>query len=491
MAEDHSQRAPGRGLERLRPLFRPLDIASLVYFRIAFGAIMLWEVYRYLVGGRVKAYYVDPEFHFTYLGFGWVQPWPGDGMVTHFYVMGALAVCIMAGFLYRLSTALFCLSFTYVFLLEESYYLNHFYFIALVAFLLIFIPAHRAFSVDAWLRGSAWRRSMAPAWCLWVLRLQMGCVYFFAGVAKLNADWLQGYPFGEWLQLAELPAVLQSLLTPAWVGILASWAGMLFDLLVVPLLLWRPTRAWAFGASLAFHLMNAALFQIGIFPWFSIAATLLFFDPDWPRRLLRRFLGVSASAPGPTVLGWREKATGIFVVAFVTIQVLIPLRPYLYSGNTSWTDEGHRFSWRQMLQKEDGFVRFVMIDPASGRASTVDPTPYLTERQYAKLARAPYLIIEFAHYLAGAAEQQGRPRPQVRAMALSSLNGRELQQLVDETVDLAAEPQRFFTRYPWVLALQVPLEAQWDGESPPQHPATLAAIERIRADAEAKFSEAR
>ena len=491
MAEDHSQKVPGRTLERLRPLFHPLDIASLVYFRIAFGAIMLWEVYRYLTGGRVAAYYIEPAFHFTYLGFGWIQPWPGEGMYTHFYVMGALAACIMAGFLYRLSTVLFFLAFTYVFLLEEAYYLNHFYFVALVAFLLIFIPAHRTFSIDAWLRGPAWRSSVAPAWCLWVLRFQMGCVYFFAGIAKLSADWLQGYPFGEWLRGAELPAVFEALLAPTWVGILASWGGMFFDLLVVAFLLWRPTRAWAFGASLAFHLMNAALFQIGIFPWFSIAATLLFFDPDWPRRLLARLRSVAEPAARPTAFGWREKATGVFVVAFVTLQVLIPLRPYLYSGNTSWTDEGHRFSWRQMLQDEDGFVRFVVKDPASGGFSKVDPTPYLTERQYAKLTRAPYLIIEFAHYLADAAEQQGKSRPQVRALALSSMNGRELQQLVDETIDLAAEPQRFFTRYPWVLSLEVPLEAQWDGESPPQHPATLAAIERIRAEAEAKLSEIR
>jgi vitamin K-dependent gamma-carboxylase len=479
MTEDRPQQASSGSTGGLRRLFRPIDIASLVYFRIVFGAIMLWEVYRYLSLGRVEAYYLTPEFHFTYLGFGWVQPWPGDGMFIHFYVMGVLAAFITVGFLYRLSAALFFLAFTYVFLLEQAQYLNHFYFVSLVSFLMIFVPAHRALSVDGWIRGPAWRSQTAPAWSLWILRAEMGFVYFFAGVAKLNMDWLQGYPLRSWILDAEVPAIVTPYMSEVWLAVGMSWAGMLLDLFIVPALLWRRTRPWAFAAALAFHLMNAVLFSIGIFPWFSIGATLLFFDPDWPRRLLRLGRG-PVGVNAPSVLGAREKATAAFVLGFVALQIAIPLRPFLYPGNPSWTEDGHRFSWHQKLRSKNGYVRFLLTDPSTGRTWKVDPTPLLTQRQYRKMAERPYMILQLAHHLADLATEEGKPRVEVRAAAIASLNGREMQPITDQTVDLAAEPRRAFTPYPWILPLEVPLEAQWDGKSPPKHPATLAAIERQR-----------
>jgi hypothetical protein len=70
-------------------------------------------------------------------------------MEVHFIVMGLLAAAIAAGMLYRVATVLFFLAFTYVFLLDQVCYLNHFYLVCLYSFLMIFVPAHRAFSVDA------------------------------------------------------------------------------------------------------------------------------------------------------------------------------------------------------------------------------------------------------------------------------------------------------------------------------------------------------
>ena len=144
-------------------LFRPVDIASLVFFRVAFGLVMLWEVYRYFDHGWISRYWIEPAWNFPYDFFEWVRPWPGDGMYVHFYVMGALALCITVGFLYRLSAALFFLAFAYMFLLEQARYLNHFYLVALVSFLMIFVPAHRVWSVDAWLRPRL-RSHTIPAW---------------------------------------------------------------------------------------------------------------------------------------------------------------------------------------------------------------------------------------------------------------------------------------------------------------------------------------
>src|SRR5688572_6792256 len=133
-------------------LLVPVDIASLVFFRIGFGAIMAWWAWNYLTSGRVRYYYVEPRFHFTYYPFDWVRPLPGVGMYLLFLALAILALAIAAGFCYRLACALFAAGFTYFFLLDATNYQNHYYLIILLAWLLALLPANRAVSVDA-----AWR----------------------------------------------------------------------------------------------------------------------------------------------------------------------------------------------------------------------------------------------------------------------------------------------------------------------------------------------
>ena len=176
-APTNSSRHFGNGLRRL---FEPVDIAALVYYRIAFGALMLWNVWFYYQRGFIAAFWIDPTFLFSFPAFAWVHPWPGDGMYHHFLALAVLAVLIAAGCFYRMSAALFCVGLTYVFLLDQANYRNHFYLLCLMSFLMVFVPAHRAFSVDAWRRPSL-ASATAPAWTLWILRAQMGAVYVFGG----------------------------------------------------------------------------------------------------------------------------------------------------------------------------------------------------------------------------------------------------------------------------------------------------------------------
>ncbi len=265
-------------------LFRQVDISSLIFFRIAFGTVMLWEVFRYLDGSRIYRYWIDPTYHFTYPFFDWVRPWPGDGMFLHFYILGLLSALITVGLLYRLSTALFFLGFSYIFLLERAQYLNHFYLIGLMSFLMIFMPAHRAVSLDAMIRPEI-RSATTPFWALSLMVGQIGIVYFFGGIAKINRDWLRGEPMRDWLSSRTDFPVIGSLFTEEWMVYLFSYGGLLVDLLAVPLLLWWRTRTVTFAFLVLFHLTNVRLFSIGIFPWFAIVATTLFFPPDWPRRL--------------------------------------------------------------------------------------------------------------------------------------------------------------------------------------------------------------
>jgi len=284
-------------------LSAPVDIAVLVAFRLGFGAVMVWEAWRFLSGGKVDRYFIEPTFFFKYLGFGWVEPWPGGWMYFHFYVLGALGLCI----------ALFAVGYTYFFLIDQAQYQNHYYLICLVSTLMILVPAHRALSLDAQRRPDL-RSSFAPAWSLWLLRAQVALVYFFGGVAKLNFDWLRGYPLREWLPGSDFYVPpLSDLLHEGWVALLFSYSGLLIDLLAAPLLLWRPTRYWMLSALLLFHFMNEQLFSIGVFPVLASALTLLF------------------------------------------------LRHWLYPGNVSWTEEGHRYAWHMKLRDKDCTATFELV----------------------------------------------------------------------------------------------------------------------------------
>ncbi len=334
-----------RGGAELR-LFAPIDVAPLVYFRVLFGLIMLWEVTRYYSHDWIERYYINPDFFFTYYGFSWIRPWPGNLMYVHFLALGILAVFIALGLWYRLSATLFFGGFTYVFLLDQTNYLNHFYLVAWVSFLMILIPAHQAASLDV-LRRPTSRVASVPAWTLWVIRAQLGIAYFFGGVAKINADWLQGEPMRMWLQARTDFPVIGRFFDEPWAPYLFSYGGLLFDLFIVPLLLWRRTRIFAVVLVAAFHVTNARLFSIGIFPWFMLFATPLFFEPARLRPVLR-LQGLLGEPTGPAstldVPDRSRRWVLISLAAFAALHVAMPLRHHLYPGNVNWTEEGHNFS---------------------------------------------------------------------------------------------------------------------------------------------------
>jgi vitamin K-dependent gamma-carboxylase-like protein len=434
--------------------FGPVDIASLVFFRISFGLLMFCEVLRYFAYGWIARYWIAPHFLFTYYGFSWVHPWPGIGMYFHFGILGLLAIFIAIGFAYRISTFLFALGITYCFLLEQAVYLNHLYLVCLLSFLLIFVPANRRLALDAWLHPQ-WRRDQVAAWTLWLFRGQMAVVYFYSGMAKLSPDWLRGEPMRTWLaDRSDLP-IIGRFLQEEWVVYLFSYGGLLLDLLIAPLLLWRRTRGAAFCLAVGFHLANAKLFFIGIFPWLAIAATSLFLSPDWPRRVIaitRRVPAVSESRATAAYTPQNKPVISTLIAVYFIIQLLVPLRHLLYPGNVDWTHEGHRFSWRMKLLDRDSTARFFVTDPNNGATHEVDPLDSLRPSQVRKMSARPDMILQFAQYLARTEPCSGARPLQVRAEVWLALNGREPALLVDPTIDLAAQP-RTLGHVSWMLPM--------------------------------------
>ncbi|MEM8953054.1 MAG: HTTM domain-containing protein [Verrucomicrobiota bacterium] len=447
----------GWGKTYVDRLFAPVDVAILVYFRILFSGILLWEVWRYWSRGWARDYWVGKPYLYKYYGFEWVKAAPGPWPEYLWVMLAIPAALVFLGCFYRLGAAVFFLGFTYFFLLEQTNYLNHFYLICLLSFLAILIPANGAFSVDALWRRQV-RRSTVPAWTLWALRLQVGLVYFYSGLGRLSGDWLGGEPMRRWLwERAEM------LGAGSWVGrflgseaapYLFSWGGVLMDLLALPALLWRRTRWCAIAALTVFHLLNSWMFSIGVFPWLSIGLLFLFCDPGWPRRFFRGFGWERRAAEGEVVEGGSSRRLVVwFLMIWFLWQGVMPLRHHLYPGNELWTDEGHRFAWQMRIRHKDGEAYFYKIDPVLETPVKVDLSEFIDGRQYSAMRYRPEMILQTAHWIADRVESEGYPRPTVNVVATAGLNGRPLSPLIDPRVDLATV-ERGLLPADWILPMQ-------------------------------------
>ena len=462
----------GRG--KATQWFRQVDASSLIFFRIFFGLIMLWEMLRYLSKGWISEMFTRPAYNFNYWPFEFLSPLPGSGMTILFIGMAILSICIMTGLFYRVATVAFFLSFSYMFLLEQTRYLNHFYLVVLLSFVMIFLPLNRSASLDV-----RWRKQKGsetvPLWALWFAKLMVAVPYFFGGIAKITPDWLQGEPLQGWLQRSVASGKLGSFFEMPIVAYGMSYGGLLLDLLVVPALLFKRTRTIAFLLLLGFHLMNATIFNIGIFPWFMIVASTLYFSPSWPRKLLQNLGGKwpmrypsREALLAPATLNSRHRLILGGIAVWMLIQVAVPLRFLFFPGNVNWTEEGHRFSWHMKLREKKGRINFIVKDKDSGMTQIVDPRTMILPWQYRKMSIHPYLIWQFADHLKDQFAAQGQDVA-VFADSKASLNGRAYQQLIDPGVDLTSVARPVFGSSPWITPLSTPLsEKDEPRRRPPQ-----------------------
>jgi Flp pilus assembly protein TadD len=413
----------------------------------------------YFWNGWIRFFYIDPEMQFKYFAFEWVKPWPGIGMYIHFAILGLFALGIMLGFFYRVSAAGFFLGWAYVFLLEQAKYLNHDYLVCLLCFIMALVPAHHAFSLDA-LRRESPRATRVPAWGLEWMRAQIGIVLFYAGVAKIKPDWWNGDLIRRFLAGQTGHPVFGPWATQEWMVGFFTYGGLFFDLFAWPLLLWRRTRPFVFVLALGFHLSNATLFHIGIFPWLMIAATTLYFDPDWPRRVARicrrtpddfaaRSTHAKPSAVAP-LMGRKRVMAGIGL--YLAVQIVVPLRHLLYPGPVMWGEQGQRFSWHLMMRDKRSRATFTVTDGRTGATETVQRGRFITPKQWVHMVVQPDLILQYAHLIAHKYAEQGWSDVQVRADVLTSMAARKSQPLIDPKVNLA-EVKRSLAPAAWIVTL--------------------------------------
>ena len=434
-------------LRRLRDLVTaPVSIAPLAVARVLFGAVMTISCLRFIALGWIDEQYITPRVHFPYYGFSWVTSLGDPGMYVLFGVMTLAAVGVMLGAWYRISIIVFALTFTYVELIDKTYYLNHYYFVSLAAFLFALLPAHRRFSVDVW-RRPLLAVDTIPRWCIDILKLQLGIVYVYAGIAKMTPSWLiDAMPMRLWMPANDALPVVGWLMTIWWMPWVFAWAGMLFDTTVPFLLMWRRTRVVAYVTVLIFHTVTGMMFQIGVFPMVMIAMTLIFFDA----RVHERVIGMRRST-SPVHGSVRHQPVLLSVLAgYVVLQVLIPWRFVFYPGELLWTEQGYRFSWRVMLIEKAGTATFYVRDRSTGREGVVNNADFLNDHQEKQMAMQPDMIMQFARMLKEHYASQGVNDPYVRAEAWVTLNGAPSQLLVDSSIDLSAQREGLH-HYDWIL----------------------------------------
>ena len=470
--------------------------APLAVFRIFFGTMMLFGLMRFASYGWIEKLYIAPKFFFSYYGFEWVKPL-GNYTYLIFICCALSAVFVAIGYKYRLAILMFFLSFTYIELMDKTTYLNHYYFTSIVAFLMIFLPANAYYSVDA-LKHPRKAFEKVPAWTINSIKLLLAIVYFYAGLAKLNSDWLiEAMPLKIWLPAKFDIPLIGDFMHLEWVQYAFSWGGALYDLSIPFFLLYARTRPIAFIAVVVFHLLTWVLFPIGMFPYIMIVSALIFFDARVHRKLLgyldatlrkgvavvkgknkpgeqsKRVLATDEVAlkavPASSVVKYRNAVSRFdngrslpfgstfgaglghgILIAFFILQLLVPFRYLLYPGELFWTEEGYRFSWRVMLMEKSGYAQFKVIDGVTGKWFYVDNSDFLTPFQEKQMAFQADFILEYAHFLKSHFEKDGFQDVAVYVDNRVSLNGRLSTPMVDPEVDLTKEKESFSPKK-WIL----------------------------------------
>ena len=431
----------------LRQLFKPIDNAPLVLFRIFLGFLLFAESLGAILTGWVREVLVDVEFTFHFIGMDFLQPLPGNGMYYYFILMSIFGLLVMVGYKYRLSLSAFTIMWAGVYFMQKESYNNHYYLLLLICIMMIFMPANRYASLDVKMNPTIRSLSM-PRWCSVALIFQITIVYLFAVVSKLYPGWLDGSFVKILYERPNHPEFLKPLFHKYHFQIFIAYMGIIFDLLIVPLLLWKRTRTVAFIAALIFHIANAAILQIGIFPFFALAFTVFFYPPETIRKLFFKRKPILDTATEPV---YQNKSILLyFFIPYFIIQLILPIRNHFIEGDVLWTEEGHRLSWRMMLRHREGYTTFNVIDKKTNEIVHYNFFEHMSDKQRSFASTRPDGIWQMAQRIKANLAKNGIEAA-VYATTFVGINGKVHQQLIDPEVDLATAKWDHFKHNDWIL----------------------------------------
>ncbi len=428
-------------------LFKQIDNTGISLFRIIFGLLITLEAFGAIATGWVRRVLVEPDFTFNFIGFGFLQSFVGEGMYLYFALMGVFGVFVMLGYKYRIAMFSYALLWTTVYLMQKTSYNNHYYLMVLLCWIMAFLPTNRRYSLDAKFNPLYKSLSM-PQWVKWALILQVGIVFFYGSVAKWYPDWLNGTAPGMILKSKSHYYIIGDLLQQKWAHYVVAYFGIIFDLIIIPLLLWKKTRLFGFYLSLFFHLFNSIVFQVGIFPYMSIAFALFFFTSE---AIQKRFKLKPEIYQGDTVIipKYKNILIGIFFVYFI-FQIVLPLRHWVIQDDVLWTEEGHRMSWRMMLRTKSGTLTVRVEDKLTGENKVYDYRKMLSNKQNRSVKSKPDLMWQLAQKIKGLENEKGNDVA-IYMNSKVSVNGGPFFQFTNPEIDIASQKWDPFWHTTWLL----------------------------------------
>ena len=415
-------------------LFREISSDTISYLRICLGLLLAYELWDY------RFYFADgllqSEYFFTYDGFSWVKPFTKP--IMEYIVYGGILVGILValGIFFRPLSIVLALITTYVFLLDKGHYNNHGYLYVILSWLLVFTHA------DSKYVPFKKRSDLIPYWQVFIFKLQITIVYFMGGIAKIDSDWLQGYPMRYWLydKGQEMGGKFGAFLCSGSAALFYSYSGLFFDLLV-PIFLWNDKkRKYILPFILFFHVSNHFFWNIGSFPWAMLAFTPIFFTPGFFDRFFdAKKIKDTEKIKDVAINSWKGNLVIGAIAIWFFIQITFPLRwLWLYNGrNPSWTGQGHLFAWRMMLTDTIEAVRLKIIIPETGEVLYVNLFDYFSYRQFYKSMRTPSSMLPFIHMISENLRQNGVKDPVIKMEFYKSVNLRAPMLLNDTSLNYA------------------------------------------------------
>lgn len=431
-----------------RLLFTKIDNSPLILFRIFFGILIACECFGAILTGWVKKNLIAPRFTFPFIDFQWLEALSGPALYLYFSIMALLGICIALGYKYKFSIILFTLLWTGAYLMQKTAYNNHYYLLVLIALFMCFFPADKNYSLDT-RKNPEQRSDSMYGYVKWIFVAQLLIVYVYASAAKLYGDWLDFGMIDILMRSRANYPIIGTILQENWAHQVIGTFGILFDLLIIPALLWKPTRKVAFFLSLFFHLFNSIVFQIGIFPYLSLAFNVFFFEAETIRSIFFK----TKKPYTANKLDIPRYKNGILVVLgiYFLIQILLPVRHYVIQDNVLWTEEGHRLSWRMMLRSRAGKGVFTVVNKSTGKETTIKPDEYLNNSQMRKVFAYPDFAWQFAQYLKKEFAVDGDSISVYLKKSKLSINDRPYAAFIDPNTDLANTPWLPLEHHDWIL----------------------------------------
>jgi len=430
----------------MKIFFKAIDNSPLIVFRMFFGFLVACESFGAILTGWVKRVLIDPQVTFSFIGFEWLKPLPGFGMYFYFIAMGVFGLAIMLGYRYRIAIISYTILWAGAYFMQKTAYNNHYYLLLLISFLMIFLPSNSYASLDV-RQNRIKEENTMPYWISLLFIIQVAIVYVFASIAKFYPDWLDGTFTRNLLADSTNVIALKKLFLQKWFYLFIAYMGIIFDLLIVPLLLFKKTRMLALLASLTFHLFNAIFLEIGIFPFFALTFVLFFYEPETIKSVfLRKKTSIETDNGHSNYYG--KKIVFFLIIPYLIIQLLLPLRHHFIEGDVLWTEEGHRLSWRMMLRERNGFIHIRIKDLKTGEESLYDYRKNLTDKQIQNLATKPDIIWQYCQYIKK--EFKGKEIA-IFIDCKNSINRKEYKTLIDPKFDMAKAKWNYFRHNEWLL----------------------------------------